>query len=91
MDAVRQEGPGGMFLASDHTLAHFKDWVFMSPLFRSQAYVTWEKRGAVTADRAATEEWKKLLESYEDPGIDDALDEELREFIARRKAQLEAD
>src|SRR4029079_7730114 len=28
MDAVRQEGPGGMFLPSDHTLAHFKDWVF---------------------------------------------------------------
>jgi trimethylamine---corrinoid protein Co-methyltransferase len=91
MDAVRQEGPGGMFLASDHTLAHFKDWVFMSPLFRSQAYVTWEKRGAVTADRAATEGWKKLLESYEDPGIDAALDEELCEYIARRKVEIEAD
>ena len=89
LDAVRQEGPGGMFLASDHTLAHFKDWVFMSPLFRSQAYVTWEKRGGVTADRAATEEWKKLLESYEDPGIDAGVDEELREFLARRKAELE--
>jgi trimethylamine--corrinoid protein Co-methyltransferase len=90
MDAVRTEGPGGMFLASDHTLAHFKDWVFMSPLFRSQAYVTWEKRGGVTADRAATEEWKKLLESYEDPGIDAGVDEELREFVARRSAELEA-
>ncbi len=35
-------------------------------------------------------EWKKLLDGYEDPGIDDAVDEELREFIARRKAVLDA-
>jgi trimethylamine--corrinoid protein Co-methyltransferase len=80
-----------MFLASDHTLAHFKDWVFMSPLFRSQAYVTWEKRGAVTAERAATEQWKALLERYEDPGIDAGVDAELGEFIARRKAEIEAE
>src|SRR6478752_1561316 len=91
MDAVRQEGPGGMFLASDHTLAHFKDWVFMSPLFRSQAYVTWEKRGSVTAEEAATDQWKELLASYEDPGIDPGVDEELREYMTRRKAEIEAE
>ena len=85
------EGPGGMFLAADHTLAHFRDWVFMSPLFRSQSYVTWEKQGSVTSDRAATAEWKRLLAEWEDPGIDAALDEELREHIARRKAELDAD
>jgi trimethylamine--corrinoid protein Co-methyltransferase len=90
LDAVRAEGPGGMFLASDHTLAHFRDWLFMSPLFKSQAYVTWQKQGAPTTDQLATAEWKKLLESYEDPGIDPAIDEELREFIARRGAEIEA-
>ncbi|MDX6591485.1 MAG: trimethylamine---corrinoid protein Co-methyltransferase [Gaiellales bacterium] len=90
LDAVRAEGPGGMFLASDHTLAHFRDWLFMSPLFKSQAYVTWQKQGAPTTDQLATAEWKKLLESYEDPGIDSAIDEELREFIARRGAEIEA-
>ena len=35
-------------------------------------------------------EWKKLLASYEDPGIDDAVDAELQEFMARRKAVLDA-
>jgi trimethylamine--corrinoid protein Co-methyltransferase len=90
LDAVRAEGPGGMFLASDHTLAHFRDWLFMSPLFKSQAYVTWQKQGAPTTDQLATAQWKKLLESYEDPGIDPAIDEELREFIARRGAEIEA-
>jgi trimethylamine--corrinoid protein Co-methyltransferase len=91
LDAVRAEGPGGMFLASDHTVAHFRDWLFMSPLFRSQAYVTWQKQGSVTADQLATAEWKKLLESYEDPGIDPAIEEELQEYMARRRIEIERD
>jgi trimethylamine:corrinoid methyltransferase-like protein len=53
--------------------------------------VTWEKQGSITSDRAATAEWKRLLESWEDPGIDAALDEHLCEHIARRKAELDAD
>ena len=91
LEAVREEGPGGMFLASTHTLAHFREWSFMSPLFRSQAYVNWVKQGSPTADQVATAEWKRLLESYRDPGIDPAVDEEMREFMARRKAEIEAE
>jgi trimethylamine---corrinoid protein Co-methyltransferase len=88
LDAVREEGPGGMFLASPHTLAHFREWLFMSPLFRSQAYVTWEKQGSMTTDRSATAVWKALLDSYEDPGIDPAIDDALQEYMARRRAEI---
>ncbi|HEX2586874.1 MAG TPA: trimethylamine methyltransferase family protein [Gaiellales bacterium] len=88
IETMREEGPGGMFLAAGHTLDHFREWMFMSPLFRSQAYVTWQKQGSLTADRLATAEWKALLERYEDPGIDDAVDEELREYMARRRAEI---
>jgi trimethylamine--corrinoid protein Co-methyltransferase len=90
IDTMREEGPGGMFLAADHTLAHFREWMFMSPLFRSQAYVTWQKQGSATTDTLATAEWKKLLESYEDPGIDPAVDEELQEYMQRRRVEIEA-
>jgi trimethylamine--corrinoid protein Co-methyltransferase len=88
IETMREEGPGGMFLAAGHTLDHFREWMFMSPLFRSQAYVTWQKQGSLTTDRLATAEWKALLERYEDPGIDDAVDEELREYMARRRAEI---
>ncbi len=88
-DALREEGPGGMFLASEHTVAHFRDWLFASPLFRSENFTTWEQRGAATADRVATAEWKRLLESYEDPGLDASVDEALREHVERRKRELE--
>jgi trimethylamine---corrinoid protein Co-methyltransferase len=90
IDAMREEGPGGMFLAAGHTLDHFREWMFMSPLFRSQAYVTWQKQGSQTTGTLATAEWKALLERYEDPGIDDAVDEELREYMERRRAEIRA-
>ena len=37
------------------------------------------ERGGATTDRAATVEWKRLFERYEDPGIDPAVDEALRD------------
>ena len=32
--------------------------------------------------------WKKMLAEYEAPAIDDARDEELREWIERKKASF---
>ena len=78
-----------MFLASDHTLQHFKEWSFMSPLFRAQSFVTWQKQGAPEADELSTLEWKRLLERWEDPGIDPAVDEELQEYMARRRGEAD--
>lgn len=82
-ETLRAEGPGATFLASEHTLAHHRKWLFRSPLFPSEAYEPWLERGGETADRAATARWRELLERYEDPGIDPALDEELRATVDR--------
>jgi trimethylamine--corrinoid protein Co-methyltransferase len=89
LDTIREEGPGAIFFAAPHTLEHYKDWVFMSPLFRSQAYPTWHKQGAAETPEVATKEWKRLLESWEDPGLDDGVDQELREYMAARKRELD--
>jgi len=88
-DTIAEVGPGGLFLAHDHTLARFRTDVFMSPLFRALAYPNWVKQGSPTADEIATKEWKKLLDSYVDPGIDDAVDAEMREYVDRRTLVLE--
>jgi trimethylamine--corrinoid protein Co-methyltransferase len=89
-DVIEELGPGGLFLAHEHTLEHFRAESFMSPMFRSQAYPTWVKLGSPSVASVATAQWQNLLEQYEDPGIDDAMDAELRSFIDRRAAELEA-
>jgi trimethylamine--corrinoid protein Co-methyltransferase len=83
-DAIADVGPGGLFLAHEHTLARFRTDVFMSPLFRSHAFPTWTKLGSPEADEIATGAWRATLDSYVDPGIDDALDAELRDHVERR-------
>ena len=40
------------------------------------------------AERRAWERCQSLLETYEAPPIDEALDEELKDFVARRKSEL---
>lgn len=89
-DVIADVGPGGLFLAHEHTLEHFRSDLFMSPLFRATAYPTWEKQGSRTTDVIATDEWKALLAQYEDPGIDDGLDAELLRFVEVRAAELDA-
>lgn len=84
-DALAELGPGGLFLASAHTMSHFKEWLYMSPLFQTPDFATWESTGAKDTARRANAAWKKLLDSYEDPGIDPAIDEELRAYIAKRR------
>jgi trimethylamine--corrinoid protein Co-methyltransferase len=32
--------------------------------------------------------WRETLANYEAPHIDDAVDEQLRDFVARRKAEM---
>lgn len=89
-DAIAELGPGGLFLAHEHTLERFRTDVFMSPLFRSQAHPTWAKQGSPQLPEIARGEWRRLLDSCVDPGIDEAVDEELREYVARRTRECEA-
>jgi trimethylamine--corrinoid protein Co-methyltransferase len=84
-DAIAEMGPGGLFLASPHTRAHFKEWLYLSPLFTTPDFASWQAAGAETTERGANRRWKELLASYEDPGIDPDVDAELRAYIERRK------
>jgi trimethylamine---corrinoid protein Co-methyltransferase len=84
-DALKEVGPGGLFLASPHTRSHFREWLYMSPLFQTPDFATWETMGSETTDVVANRSWKALLETYEDPGIDPALDEELRAYVDSRR------
>ena len=42
--------------------------------------------GSEQLDARVNAAWKRLLATYEDPGLDLAIDEALREFMNKRKA-----
>ena len=51
-------------------------------------YELWEEQGRTRVIDRATHAWKELLEAYEPPPIDDAIREELVDYVARRKTEI---
>ena len=68
-------------MAAAHTVSAFS----ASTACDDSSFEQWSAEGGLDAARRANTEWKPRLESYEDPGLDAAVDEALRAFIARRK------
>jgi trimethylamine--corrinoid protein Co-methyltransferase len=88
MDALREVGPGGHFLGSEHTLRNYRTGFYRPWISSTENYDRWNRMGAKTADVVAADRWKKVLAEYPDPGIDAGIDEQLREFIAKRRLEI---
>jgi trimethylamine---corrinoid protein Co-methyltransferase len=88
LDAIIENGPGQHFLGTAHTLANFESAFFRSSIADNNSYEQWEAEGALDATNRANVIWKKMLAEYEPPPIDEAVDEELREWVERRKASF---
>ncbi len=88
MDAFLTNEPGTHFLGHAHTLANFETAFYRSAVADNTSFEQWESEGAQDAATRANTMWKRTLAEYEAPTIDDAVDEELREWIERRKASF---
>lgn len=88
LDAIREVGPAGHFFGISHTIARYEN-AFYSPLLSNwDNFDTWIERGSVSAAARANKIWKDLLQAYEQPSIDPAVEEQLRDYVKRRKREL---
>ena len=88
LDAILSNEPGQHFLGHPHTLANFESAFYRSPVADNNSFEQWEMEGSKDAAERANGIWKRTLAEYEPPPIDEAADEELREWIERRKASF---
>jgi len=88
LDAIRENPPGQHFLGTAHTLANFESAFYRSETADNSSFEQWVEDGSLDAAQRANRMWKERLASYEPPAIDPAVDEELLDYIARRKADL---
>ena len=88
LDAILTNEPGTHFLGHPHTLANFESAFWRSSNADNGSFEQWDLDGAKDANVRANATWKKMLAEYEAPPIDDAVDEELREFIERKQGVL---
>ncbi|MGO1120961.1 trimethylamine methyltransferase family protein [Rhodovibrionaceae bacterium A322] len=87
VDAIGEVGPGMHFFASPHTIARYEQG-FYSPLLSDwQNFENYRDNGSVDATQRANGIWKKLLQDFEAPPMDEGTKDELADFVARRKAE----
>ncbi|WP_419839145.1 trimethylamine methyltransferase family protein [Candidatus Poriferisodalis sp.] len=78
---------GDHFLGHPHTLANFETAFYQSAIADNNSFEQWADEGSPDAAQRANRVMKQMLADYEPPPIDDAIDAELREYIAKRKAE----
>lgn len=88
LSAMRENSPGHHFLGTAHTLANFETAFYRSDIADNNSYEQWFEDGASNASQRANKLWKQRLAAYEPPALDEAIDAELQEFMARRKSEL---
>jgi trimethylamine--corrinoid protein Co-methyltransferase len=88
MSAFQENEPGQHFLGTTHTLANFETAFYRSDTADNSSFEQWSEEGGLDAAQRANALWKRRLAEYEAPPIDDAIDAELQDFVARRKAEL---
>ncbi|UDL91313.1 trimethylamine methyltransferase family protein [Mesorhizobium sp. PAMC28654] len=90
LDSIKEVGPGGHFFGTAHTLARYEN-AFYKPLVSDWSnFENWQDKGSPDAARRANGIWKQMVNEYEAPAIDPAVIEQLEDYVARRKIEIEA-
>lgn len=88
VNAYADVEPAGHFLGSAHTMQNYETAYYDAVLSDSESFEQWSERGGKDTAERAFERWNTLLRDYVAPPIDEAVDEELKAFVDRRKAAM---
>jgi trimethylamine--corrinoid protein Co-methyltransferase len=90
LSAVRDIGPGGHYLGHPHTLEHFQEAFFMPEMFDNNSIEQWQAEGGVEINERALNKARAMLNEYEEPKLDDGVNDALLDYIAQREREIPA-
>jgi trimethylamine--corrinoid protein Co-methyltransferase len=88
LEAIGEVQPGGHHLGTEHTMRHFRTAFYRAELFDYNSAEKWQEDGALDAYARAHKKVKELVASYEPPPLDPAVEDGLKDLIARRKKAI---
>jgi len=84
VDAIAEVGPGGHHFGTSHTLERYESAFYTPIVSNRQNFEAWKEDGSIDVATRANAIWKQLLNEYEQPPLDPAIDEALVDYVARR-------
>ena len=80
-DAIREAGPGGEYLTHMHTFKHFKQALYTPVMDGRDNFTSWKSKGGLTMEHQANARYKKILENYEEPDMDNNIRKDIDAYI----------
>ncbi len=90
LKAVGDIGPGGHYLGHPHTLENFQRAFFMPEMFDNNSIEQWAAEGSVEITERALRTARQMLNEYQEPKLDEAVNEALLDYITRREREIPA-
>jgi trimethylamine--corrinoid protein Co-methyltransferase len=87
LDAIAEVGSGGHFFGIQHTQDRYEKAFYQPFASDWRNYEAWDLDGGVWTAERAHRIYKEIVAGFEPPPMDDAVREELGDFVARRKAE----
>ena len=81
---IRQIGPGGHFLGTDHTR---ENPFVVNPLQNNDSFEQWFEDGAKSAEIMGNETARKMLERFDAPPLQHAVAEALSGYVADKRVR----
>jgi len=88
LDALGRVPTGGHFFGEAHTLERYSTAFYQPLLSNWQNYEAWQEAGGLDATQRATRLWKKALEEYVEPPMDEGIREALEAYRAKRREEI---
>ncbi len=83
LDVIKAAGHEGSYLATEHTLKHYRsEWY--PTLFERDNYANWEAKGRKTLSQRAAERVEKILSSHQPEPLPEDVRAQIRKIVERR-------
>ena len=88
LDLIEKVGPGGHYLAEEHTMKHFREELYFPQTLNRKNYDAWKLDGSKTFGQAANERVKKILKENNPASLPPEVEKQIKAVSARRDSDV---
>jgi len=81
IDLIKEMGPGGVYLDQEHTVAHMREALYLSPLSDRDSFEDWYSKGQVSRIDVARDKVREILASHEPVPVPEGVRQEMNEIV----------
>ena len=87
-DAMKEVGPGGLFMDHEHTVTHFREEIWLPEFMSHEMMASWLNSGKKTIVEKAGEKVLDVWKTYHPKGIADETEKKLLGVIEKARREL---